>query len=99
MELKGSQRKFLRGLAHDLRPAVQVGKDGLSGAVLAAIEDAFTQLELIKIKLAGDRHERAGMATTIEESLGCTCVGLIGSVGVFFRRHPDHEKQRIALPS
>lgn len=99
MDLKGSQRKYLRGLAHDLRPAVQIGKDGLSGAVLAAIEDAFAHIELIKIKLAGDRHERAGMATTIEESLGCTCVGIVGSIGVFFRRHPEPGKQRIALPS
>lgn len=99
MELRGSQRKYLRGLAHELRPAVHVGKDGLSGAVLGAVEDAFAQLELLKVKLAGDRHERASMATTIEESLGCTCVGIIGSIGIFFRRHPDPEKQRISLPA
>ncbi|HPC82830.1 MAG TPA: YhbY family RNA-binding protein [Thermoanaerobaculaceae bacterium] len=97
MELRGSQRKHLRGLAHELRPAVQVGKEGLSGAVLAAVEDAFAQLELIKVKLAGDRRERASMATTIEESLGCACVGLIGSIGIFYRRHPDPEKRRIDL--
>ena len=97
MELRGSQRKHLRGLAHELRPVVQVGKDGLSGGVLAAVGDAFAQHELIKIKLAGDRHQRAAMATTIEESLGCACVGLTGSIGIFFRRHPDPEKQRIRL--
>lgn len=97
MELRGSQRKHLRGLAHDLRPAVQVGKDGLSGAVLAAVEEAFAQLELIKVKLAGDRRARASMAATIEECLGCTCVGLVGSIGIFFRRHADPGKQRIDL--
>ena len=98
MELHGTQRKYLRGLAHELRPAVQIGKDGLSGAVLQSIEEAFSHQELLKVKLAGDRHERKAMATTIDESLGCSCVGLIGSMGIFFRQHPDPEKRRIALP-
>ena len=29
-ELKGSQRKYLRGLAHSYKPLVQIGKEGLS---------------------------------------------------------------------
>ncbi len=99
VELRGTQRKFLRGLAHELRPAVHVGKEGLSGPVLQSIEEAFSRQELIKVKLAGDRIERKGLATTVDEALGCSCVGLIGSVAIFYRQHPDAEKRKIVLPA
>ena len=35
MKLTNNQKKHLRSLAHDLRPIVMVGQNGLSDAVLA----------------------------------------------------------------
>ncbi len=40
-ELKGSQRKYLRGLAHSYKPLVQIGKEGLSESVIRAIDTAL----------------------------------------------------------
>ena len=37
LELKGFQRKYLRGLAHALKPVVQVGHDGVTAGVVQAV--------------------------------------------------------------
>ena len=99
MQLKGSARKFLRGLAHSLKPVVHIGKEGLSEATVRAIQDAFANAELIKVKLLGsDRQERAALATAIDEAVGSTCVGTIGQMAILYREHPDADRRRIKLP-
>ena len=49
--LSGKQRRYLRGLGHALRPVVQLGKDGIDDGVVAAIDRALTDHELIKLKI------------------------------------------------
>jgi len=96
--LKGSQRKQLRGLAHSYKPVVQIGKEGLTDAVAAAIDDAITARELIKVKISGEREEREAMVPIIEDRLECECVGTIGRMAILYRRNPDPEQRRIELP-
>lgn len=93
--LKGSQRTRLRGLAHSYRPAVQIGKGGLTESVLAAIDDALTAGELIKVQVFAARDERRQITATIEERLACECAGSVGRMAIFYRQHPDPEKRRI----
>ncbi len=95
--MKGSQRKHLRGLAHDLRPAVQVGKGGLTDAVMTAISAALDDHELIKVKITAERDERQQAATAIEQRLDCECVGQIGRMAILYRQHPDPEQRKIEL--
>ena len=100
MALRGSQRKYLRGLAHALRPVVQVGKDGLSEGVLAALDAALEAHELVKVQFLAEK-ERAGkkaLAEEMEERAAAECVGRIGHMAIFFRRNPDPERRRIVLP-
>lgn len=98
-DLKGSQRKYLRGRAHSYKPAVQVGKEGLSESVLAAIDTALTAHELIKVKIAADRSEREQLVPVIEQRLECECVGTVGRVAILYRQQPDPEKRKISLPN
>jgi RNA-binding protein len=97
-ELKGSQRKYLRGVAHGFKPLVQIGKEGLSEGVIHAIDDALEAHELIKVKIAAERDERAQFVPAIEERAGCECVGTVGRMAILFRQHPDPEKRKISLP-
>ena len=97
-ELKGSQRKFLRGLAHSYRPLVQVGKEGLRESVLRAIDTALEAHELIKLKIAAERDEREQFVPVIEARLNCECVGTVGRIAILYREHPDPEKRKIAVP-
>ena len=95
--LTGSQRTKLRGLAHSYRPAVQIGKGGLTENVLAAIDEALTTNELIKVQIFTAREERQQIAATIEERLACECAGAIGRMAIFYRQQPDPEKRQINI--
>jgi RNA-binding protein len=96
--LNGAQRKYLRGIAHSYKPLVQIGKEGLSERVLAAIDTALEAHELIKVKLAGDRDEREKLVPIIEEHLDCECVGTVGRMAILYRQHPESEKRKIEFP-
>jgi len=97
-QLKGSQRKYLRGAAHSYKPLVQIGKEGLSEGVLSAIDDALDAHELIKLKIAAQRDEREEFVPVIEARLNCECVGTVGRIAILYREHPDPEKQKIKVP-
>jgi len=59
MKLTNNQKKYLRSLAHDLKPFVMIGQHGLSESVIAEIESTMLKHELIKIKLrVSDREEK-----------------------------------------
>ena len=96
-ELKGSQRKYLRGVAHSYKPQVQIGKEGLSENVLGSIDTALEAHELIKVKIAAERDQREQFVPVIEESLKCECVGTVGRMAILYREHPDPEKRKIAV--
>jgi RNA-binding protein len=97
-ELKGSQRKYLRGVAHGYKPMVQIGKEGLSDNVVGAIDTALKAHELIKVKIGAERDEREKLVPVIEERLSCECVGTVGRMAILYREHPDPEKRKIAFP-
>ncbi len=93
--LKGSQRTRLRGLAHGYRPAVQIGKGGLTD--MAAIDAALTTSELVKVQIFTARAERQQIADAIEERLDCECAGAVGRMAIFYRQQPDPEKRHIDI--
>jgi RNA-binding protein len=97
-ELKGSQRRFLRGVAHSYKPLVQIGKEGLGHNVVEAIDKALDAHELIKVKIAAGREERERIASEIEQRNRCECVGMVGHMAILYRAHPDPEKQKIEIP-
>jgi RNA-binding protein len=97
-ELKGSQRKYLRGTAHSYKPQVQIGKEGLTENVFGAIDTALEAHELIKVKIAAERDQRERFVPVIEERLNCECVGTVGRMAILFRENPDPEKRKVEVP-
>lgn len=95
--LTGSQRKHLRGLAHAYRPAVQVGKGGLTDPVVASIDEALAARELIKVQIFTARDERMEIAAAVEARLACECVGSVGRMAIFYRQQPDPERRHIKV--
>ena len=96
--LSGSERKYLRGVAHSYKPLVQIGKEGLNDNVLGAVDTAIEAHELIKVKLAADHNERERLVPIIEAKANCECVGTVGRIAILYRRNPDSEKRKITLP-
>ena len=97
-DLNGAQRNYLRGVAHGYKPLVQIGKEGLSERVLAAIDTAIVAHELIKVKIVADRDQREKLVPVIEEHLDCECVGTVGRMAILYRQHPESEKRKIEFP-
>jgi RNA-binding protein len=97
MSLTGKQRRHLRSLAHKLRPVVQVGKDGIDDGLLAAIDRALLDHELVKVKVgegAGlDRHDAAGEIATRTKS---EVAQVLGNIVVLYRARD--EDPQIVLP-
>ncbi|MBW1924630.1 MAG: ribosome assembly RNA-binding protein YhbY [Deltaproteobacteria bacterium] len=98
--LAGFQRKYLRGIAHHMRPVVTIGKEGLSPSVLGAVETALDAHELIKVKFADfkEKEQKHEIASRIETGAHCEVVGMIGHVVLFFRQQPDPERRKVQLP-
>ena len=49
--ITSKQRSFLKGLAHDIDPAVFIGKAGLTENVIKEIDMCLEARELVKIKI------------------------------------------------
>lgn len=97
--LTGAERKYLRGLAHHLKPLAQIGKTGLTSNVLAAIDEALEHHELIKVRFLDFKDQKRQLSQTIAEYLNSEIIGSVGHVFMFYRQHPDPEKRKIHLPS
>ena len=98
MSLKPAQKRYLRGLAHALKPVIMVGNKGLTPALVAEFSSALEHHELIKVRLAGDdRGERAAQITALGTAGGAELIQNIGKVATFYRRNADEPK--IALPN
>ncbi|MEJ2095418.1 MAG: ribosome assembly RNA-binding protein YhbY [Gammaproteobacteria bacterium] len=98
MPLSKRQEKYLRTLAHDKKPVIWLGQHGLTDQVLAEIESALKQHELIKIKVrVGEREERDRIISEICRQTTSENVQKIGNTITIFRRNT--EKPRIPLPA
>jgi RNA-binding protein len=95
-ELDGRQRRHLRGLAHALRPLVQVGEAGLGPPVLRAVDEALHRHELVKVRLHEPEDKRA-LARALAEGTGAALCGLVGHTVILYR--PNPEAPRIQLPA
>ncbi len=94
-ELRGAQRKWLRGQAHSLRPIVHVGESGLSEAVVKALDEALLDHELVKVRLLEPEDKKASAAELAERSGAALC-GVVGHTVILYRPHPDAPK--LSLP-
>ena len=97
MALTEKQKKHLRRLAHPMNPIVMLGNAGLTDAVVAELDRALTDQELVKVSArVGDREARNGTLATLAGRTASELVQRIGHVGVFYRRRAELAK--ILLP-
>jgi RNA-binding protein len=96
MPLTGSAARYLRSLAHKLEPVVQVGKDGVTREVVAAVARALHDHELIKVKLPADGAvERKIAAAQIASQTSSDVAQIIGRIVVLYRPKPKKPKIRV----
>jgi RNA-binding protein len=95
--LTGKQRRHLRALGHDLKPIVQIGRGGIDDGLVAAVDQALADHELVKLKVgeaaALDRHEAAD---TVARRTHSEVAQVLGATVLLYRAHP--EDPAIVLP-
>ena len=96
-ELTSKQRAHLRSLAHRLKPVVHVGTDGVTEAVIASVEDALKNRELLKVKvLEGAPLEARDAADALTARIDAAHVPqVIGRTVVLYRPFPEDPEIRL----
>lgn len=80
-------KKYLRSLGHKLNPVVTVAGKGLTDAVLAEIDRALKDHELIKVRfVVGDRVVKKQLIAQVCERLDAEQIQTIGHVLLLFRK-------------
>ena len=91
------ERKLLRKLSHDLRPLIQIGKNGVTPGMIANIDKALKDHELIKIKYLEHKDQKKTLTRQIVEETGSDLINQIGNTATLYRESPDPEKREINL--
>ncbi len=99
--MTSKERARLRAEANGLDPIFQIGKEGVTDAVIAQLEDTFNTRELFKIRVHLETSPEAPkeIAQRLAEATGCDIVQVIGGTIVVFRinlllRQKEAEKKK-----
>ena len=100
MNLNERQKKFLRGLGHQLKPLIMVGDAGLSESLMAEFESTLDHHELIKVRVrVGDRDARDEIIDTLCDRGSAQLIQRIGNVALLYRPNVKKKpEKRIRLP-
>ena len=84
-------RKALRAAGHHLSPVVQVGKEGVSEAVLRQLDEQLGAHELVKVRIGTESPEdRFEAAERLGAAVGAQVAQILGRTVLVYRKHPEH---------
>jgi RNA-binding protein len=87
----------LRGLGQRLEPVAHLGQAGLTGALIASVNQALDSHELVKVKLHALKEQKKQLAPQLAERTRSLLVQRVGHVVVLYRQHADPAKRKIQL--
>jgi RNA-binding protein len=86
MALSIAEKKRFRQICHQLNPVVLLGNQGLSETVMAEIERALEDHELIKVRIGGeDREARREAIEVMVTTTKSQAVQIIGKIVLLYR--------------
>jgi len=97
MKLSSKDKSYLKGLAHHLKPILQIGKGGVEANFIENMEATLESHELIKIKvLESSSDDKEVLVQKIEKATGGHVVQIIGKTLLYYR--PFRKDPQITLP-
>ena len=95
--ITSKQRSFLKSLAHNIDPAVYIGKAGVTENVVKEIDMCLEARELVKVKLQeGCDLTPKDVANDVAARLGAEFVQALGRKFTLYRQ--SKENKQIELP-
>lgn len=97
--MTSKQRAYLKGLAMNIDPVLNIGKDGFTPSITEAVIEAIEKNELIKLGIlkncADDPREVASM---LADRVHAEVVQVIGKKIVLYKQAKKEENRKIVLP-
>lgn len=95
--LTGKQRSYLKGLANNIDPIFQIGKNGITENFIKQVDDALEAREIVKVNVLNNSLlEAKDVAVELVEELDAEFVQSIGHKFVIYRESIENKK--IQLP-
>lgn len=94
--MTSKERAELRAKANGLEAIIQIGKGGISQALIEQVNGALDTRELIKVKvlLETTPEPPKAMAQKLMDATGCEIVQVVGGTLVLYRENPDLGKPK-----
>lgn len=95
--MTGKERAAFRAQANSLEPLFQVGKGGMSDALIKQTDDALKARELIKVKVLLESSPITPRETADElaKATGAEVIQVIGGVIVLYRESPELKQKAL----
>ena len=95
--MTGKERAAFRAQANHLEPLFQVGKGGMSDALIKQTDDALRARELIKVKVLLESSPITPRETADElaTATGAEVIQVIGGVIVLYRESPELKEKAL----
>ena len=95
-KMTSKRRAELRGMANGLDPLFQVGKSGVTDAVIAQTLEVFNTRELIKLKVLLESAPETPRETAekIAAATGAQVVQVIGGSMIFYKENPELQAEK-----
>jgi RNA-binding protein len=99
MSMTSKRRAELRGDAHPLTSKVHLGKEGLTAALVDALDETLRTHELVKVQLnrMADAKPKDA-AAALADAASAEVVQVIGRTVTLYRHNPHLERKPGALP-
>lgn len=93
--MKSNLRNYLRSQAHNIDPTVMVGKEGVSDAVVYALDQALLHHELVKVKFQSKKDQLKDLSNELAKKTNSELITTIGFISIFYR---ISDKNLIEIP-
>jgi len=84
-KISSRERNKLRKEAHTLKPVIMIGKNGVTPELIAAVDTALTDHELIKIKYQNFKEDRRALTGALSDSVKAIVISVIGNIAILYR--------------
>ena len=97
--MTSKQRAYLKSISSTYDPIFQIGKSSITPEVCAAVDEALSARELIKVSvLKNCADDPKDIAQLLAERTRSQIVHVIGKKIVLFRQNAKKEDRKIKLP-
>lgn len=97
--ITGKQRAYLRKIAHGIDPIFQIGKEGVTDALLTGLDKALTKREILKVHiLESALLDTRETCDAVAAKLNAEPVQAIGNKFTVYRMSDEEKYRKIELP-